>query len=82
MILVAVYTADGCVGRCDAKCYAAQSPTCDCVCGGANHGAGIHQALANTRAMVDTWLERYATQQGLTTYRADIHEQVYQLTLL
>lgn len=49
MTLIAVYNSDGCVGRCDAKCYNATSHECDCICGGANHGAGQQQAVANTR---------------------------------
>lgn len=31
--------------RCDANCYNAKTPKCDCVCGGANHGKGLVQAL-------------------------------------
>jgi len=37
---IAVYTSDGCVGRCDAKCHNATAPECDCICGGRLHGAG------------------------------------------
>ena len=37
--LIAVYDNDGCKGRCDARCYEAREPHCDCVCGGRNHGA-------------------------------------------
>lgn len=36
--LLAVYDSDGCVGRCDAKCYDATHAVCDCLCGG-EHGA-------------------------------------------
>jgi hypothetical protein len=36
--LIAVYTGDGCAGRCDAKCYNAWGPECHCICQGANHG--------------------------------------------
>jgi predicted RNase H-like HicB family nuclease len=55
--LIAVYNSEGCVGRCDAKCYNASSPDCDCVCQGANHGAGLMTAMANTQEMAETWLE-------------------------
>jgi hypothetical protein len=51
MILVA--NSDGVVGRCDAKCYSATGPECDCICGGQNHGVGLQRALANTAAMID-----------------------------
>lgn len=46
-----IYVGDnyGCVGRCDAKCYEASSPDCDCICGGMNHGKGFKQAVTNTR---------------------------------
>ncbi len=35
--------------RCDAKCYNAKHPSCDCVCGGKNHGAGLDRAMDNVR---------------------------------
>ncbi|MDD3493032.1 MAG: hypothetical protein PHZ19_06020 [Candidatus Thermoplasmatota archaeon] len=40
------------IGRCDARCYNADGPDCDCICGGRNHGAGLSQALENTREMM------------------------------
>ncbi len=40
------------VGRCDARCYNADGPDCDCICGGRNHGAGLEQALEETREMI------------------------------
>ena len=46
--LIAVYNNDGCKGRCDARCYEACEPHCDCVCGGRNHGAGLERAVENT----------------------------------
>ena len=51
--LIAVYSSEGCVGRCDARCYGALDPRCDCICGGRNHGVGLRQALANTAELVD-----------------------------
>ncbi len=56
--LIAVYNSDGCAGRCDAKCYDADGEECDCICGGANHGTGQQQAIDNTRAWAETWLDR------------------------
>lgn len=41
MVLIEVHKPDGSfVGRCDARCYNAKHPECDCICGGANHGKG------------------------------------------
>lgn len=37
--------------RCDATCYNAHGPKCECVCGGKNHGAGQEQAVANMREL-------------------------------
>jgi hypothetical protein len=34
--LIATYNSEGCTGRCDAKCYEAVTPGCDCICGGCN----------------------------------------------
>lgn len=81
--LISVYNSDGLVGRCDAKCYNATDPDCDCICGGANHGAGRKQAAENTRALAEKWIEEYAERKGLTIFAADINElAVYQLPLL
>ena len=52
--LIAVYNSEGCVGRCDGRCYDATEPECDCICGGRNHGVGLGQALANTEDLVHT----------------------------
>ena len=49
--LIAVYDSEGCVGRCDAKCYEADWDDCDCICQGRNHGAGKQQAIDNTREL-------------------------------
>lgn len=45
--------------RCDAKCYDAETPGCDCVCGGTNHGAGLGRAQTQTAAMGQALLARY-----------------------
>lgn len=59
MTLISVYNSDGCVGRCDSRCYNATSPDCDCICGGRNHGAGLERAQDNTREharkILETW---------------------------
>ncbi|WP_026370028.1 hypothetical protein [Kallotenue papyrolyticum] len=79
--LIAVYTSDGCVGRCDARCHEAHEPTCDCICGGMNHGVGRQRAAEQTRELVEHWIERYAKEHGLTDYRAEVNPEVYQLGL-
>lgn len=59
--LISAYDGGVCYGRCDAKCYDAigvSADECDCVCGGANHGVGLGQALANTIALAPDWLKR------------------------
>jgi hypothetical protein len=81
MTLIAVYTSDGCEGRCDAKYYNAKEPHCDCICCGANHGAGLAQATDNTRRYAETWLEKYAGAKGLTEYRGELGHAVEQLDL-
>jgi hypothetical protein len=55
--LIAVYNSEGCVGRCDKRCYDADNPRCTCICQGKNHQAGQAQAEDNTRVMADSWLD-------------------------
>ena len=43
--------------RCDEKCYNASGPECTCCCGGANHGAGLAKATANTRKIAEEMLQ-------------------------
>jgi hypothetical protein len=65
--LIAVYNSEGCVGRCDARCYEAAEPECDCICGGRNHGAGQESAVDNTRELAESWLEQArASGQDIT----------------
>lgn len=51
--------------RCDARCHDATEPNCECICGGANHGAGLQQALKNTREMAEGWIEEYCRQNNI-----------------
>ena len=69
--LIAACNSDGCQDRCDAKCYDAQEPDCDCSCGGRNHGAGKQQAIDNTREMAESWLEQARTN-GQDITRAEL----------
>ena len=77
--LIAVYNSDGCVGRCDARCYNATSEHCDCICGGKNHGAGLDRATENTREMFEEWCEAYHVKVEFD--RVEIPERVRQLPL-
>ena len=81
MTLIAAYNSDGCVGSCDAKCYIAASHDCDCICGGANHGAGQQQAVANTRELVETWIDAYKANHPGQELKFKQNEEVKQLSL-
>lgn len=70
--LIAVYNSRGCVGRCDARCYEAVHPHCECICGGLNHGAGMQQAVANTRTLAQEWINEYTRQRKLEDWWAEI----------
>ena len=39
-------------GRCDARCYKARHPRCECICGGQNHGVGLKKAVDNIRPIL------------------------------
>ena len=81
MTLISVYNSDGCVGRCDAKCYDAIFPECDCICGGRNHGAGQKQAEANTKEYADEWIKKYVAEKNLTNAKGQINQELFQLKL-
>jgi hypothetical protein len=80
--LIAVWTGDGCVGRCDSKCYNAWGPECHCICQGANHGAGRQEAVENTRELGESWLEHaQANRQGIALAEVLIdtrHEHLFE----
>ena len=52
-----VILSDGEGRRCDAACYNAKGPDCECICEGVNHKAGQAGALANAHEMLDEWTE-------------------------
>jgi hypothetical protein len=81
MTLLNVYTSEGCIGRCDAKCYNAHEPVCDCICGGVNHGVGLQQATENTHAYAEAMIEKYAAAHALTDYRSELGQGTQQLDL-
>lgn len=60
MTLITTGNSDGVTGRCDAKCYNATGPDCDCVCGGRNHGAGLEQAQENTKEHAERIVEEWS----------------------
>ncbi|WP_329521074.1 hypothetical protein [Spirillospora sp. NBC_01491] len=66
------------VGHCDALCYLARHDVCTCICGGANHRAGLEQAIANTRALHTEWLER---ARGDAAIDVEIDDSVQHLPL-
>lgn len=79
--LISVRNSDGEVGRCDAKCYNAKTANCNCVCGGKNHGAGLKQAMENTRELADSWIAEYAARKYLTEFTVETSQSIYQLSL-
>lgn len=81
MTLLAVYNSDGCVGRCDAKCYDAECKDCDCICGGANHGAGKAQAIANTRELAESWVKNWNDEHPGQKFSFRENKAVKQLSL-
>ena len=56
MTLITVGNSEG-SRHCDARCYDAKGPDCECVCGGKNHGKGLQAASKNTRDMIAEWSE-------------------------
>jgi hypothetical protein len=56
--LISYSSSGGDQGRCDAKCYNAWEPECDCICGGRNHSAGKQQAIENTRELAQSWIDK------------------------
>ncbi|WP_289009066.1 hypothetical protein [uncultured Thermomonospora sp.] len=67
------------VDQCNATCYEASGKVCRCVCGGANHGVGLEQAVVNTRAMHAAWVARARATRGIDTF--ELGEIVEQLPL-
>lgn len=59
VMLIAIYNSERCIGRCDARCYNAKGPSCDCCCGGRNHSVGLRRAQENTRKHGETIVERW-----------------------
>jgi hypothetical protein len=66
--LISWASSGGASGRCDAKCYGADSApaTCTCICGGVNHGAGLERATENTSRQAEAMIASYAGMPGLS----------------
>jgi hypothetical protein len=78
--LIYASNSDGCTGKCDANCYNATCPECDCVCGGRNHGVGIKQATVNTAELADEMIEEYKKRKG-ENVKCAVNESIFQTTL-
>ena len=81
--LISYQSSGGDQGRCDARCYDAQEPDCDCICSGRNHGAGKQQAIENTRDLAQSWIDRTrANGQDVTDVQLALdaqHEPLFAL---
>lgn len=79
--LIYASNGDHCIGKCDANCYNATHPECDCICGGKNHGVGLAKAQDNTRQYAEKWMVRYAKEKGIDVKDITVNQQIYQGTL-
>lgn len=70
--LISWQSSGGSKGRCDAKCYDAANETCNCICGGKNHGAGRARAEKNTRELAESWMEAMSAQRPGETIGFDV----------
>jgi hypothetical protein len=50
--------------RCDARCYTAREPNCQCICKGANHGIGEAKAVQNVLAYTEKQVQAIAMKGG------------------
>lgn len=62
--------------RCDARCYNAKGPDCDCICGGKNHGVGLQKAQENTAVIGKELIAKLEAQTG---QKVHVAEQVAEL---
>lgn len=79
--LIYASNGDQCIGKCDANCYNAMHPGCDCICGGRNHGVGLKQAITNTQEYAEEWIEKYAKEKGIDKKDLKVNQEIYQLSL-
>lgn len=76
MTLISVHSGEGCVGRCDSRCYNALGPVCVCCCGGANHGKGLQYALDNTSEQAQDLLEKWGDALKVHPLQEELFEEV------
>ena len=79
--LIKVRNSRGLVGRCDAHCYEAKFPHCECICQGRNHGAGLAQATSNIRELAQEWIDAWKAKHP-EAVSFEVPEEVFQLELL
>ena len=61
--------------RCDAKCHNATNSTCNCICGGKNHGVGEDVARDNVQEYAERELKRLADDGDETA--GELLEEIY-----
>ena len=81
MVIIEVRTEQGVVGRCDANCYNAQGPDCNCICGGANHGVGVHVAMDDRRYLMEGEIldecKNIVPGEKATVYKPQIQKSLF-----
>lgn len=80
--LIAIRNSDGCIGRCDSRCYMATKNECGCICQGINHGVGFDIALANTKKFCDDWIKKHKRQNPGGKLKYKINNEVKQMSFL
>lgn len=63
-MLISVTNSQG-TRRCDSRCYNAEHGNCKCICGGANHGVGLKNALGNCPKIAAAWCK----ESGIETVK-------------
>lgn len=79
--LIYASNGDQCIGKCDANCYNATCPDCDCICGGRNHGVGLKKAIENTQQYAEEWIDKYAKDKMMSKKDIYVNQQIFQLSL-
>jgi hypothetical protein len=82
VILIADPSTEGDAVQCDARCYNAKRPRCECICGGDNHGVGFEQAVDNTRDLVEAWKEEGRDISGLRLAIDVLQEPLFRMSEL
>jgi predicted methyltransferase MtxX (methanogen marker protein 4) len=81
MTLIYSANSSGCTGKCDANCYNATTPHCDCICGGRNHGVGERQARDNTAKYAEEMIKEHAKNTGTEVKDYTVNEALKQLSI-